>query len=85
MRDLVEWDRPNIMPRMIAWYTDFGCRCAYDYGHHIVDQQDTPDCMFELMKEITPLCNISDPKEWPNSCNFELIHRCTPIGELAFR
>ena len=46
-----------------------GCSCAYGYGGHVVQPQEYPTWMNDIMEIVMPYFGIHDPEEWPTSCN----------------
>mmetsp|Transcript_126996 Transcript_126996/g.365287 ORF Transcript_126996/g.365287 Transcript_126996/m.365287 type:complete len:166 (-) Transcript_126996:177-674(-) len=57
------------MSRGTKWLVKKGCRCQYRYGGVSVPPVHFPQWMQELLEECMPLCGLSDPESWPNSCN----------------
>mmetsp|Transcript_30355 Transcript_30355/g.86898 ORF Transcript_30355/g.86898 Transcript_30355/m.86898 type:complete len:409 (+) Transcript_30355:103-1329(+) len=71
-RDGTDWKRPRDMPRGTAWMVAKGCTCPYRYGGYEVEPQEFPSWMLDIMRAIMPFCGLSQPAEWPNSCNLNL-------------
>lgn len=44
----------------------------YRYGSIEVEPQEYPPWMIELLKKSMNFCGITNPDEWPNSCNLNL-------------
>jgi len=76
VKEGTDWKQPmgphGPVPRKTAWMTRRGCTCTYRYGGLEVPAQEFPNWMQELLKACMPLCGLSDPKDWPDSCNLNL-------------
>lgn len=70
------WMRPEghagPIPRHTAWLVSAGCNCIYRYGKSTVDPEEFPPWMMEVMQQTMPYYGLSQPSEWPNSCNINL-------------
>ena len=55
--------------RDTAWMVCKPCTCTYKYGQTAVQPVAFPPWMTEVMRCVMPLCGITNPREWPNSCN----------------
>jgi len=60
------------IPRKTAWMVASGCRCTYRYGGIEVQPQVFPQWMTDILALYMPLCGLSDPSQWPDSCNVNL-------------
>eukprot|EP00927_Polykrikos_kofoidii_P048942 TRINITY_DN43102_c0_g1_i1.p1 TRINITY_DN43102_c0_g1~~TRINITY_DN43102_c0_g1_i1.p1 ORF type:complete len:660 (+),score=86.82 TRINITY_DN43102_c0_g1_i1:125-1981(+) len=58
--------------RYTSWMATGGCNCPYRYGGLQVAAQEFPQWMRELVRGIMPMCGLTSPSEWPNSCNLNL-------------
>lgn len=73
-----KWDRPEDprsgepLPRSTAWMTAAGCSCTYKYGGVTVSPTEFPPWMMEVMRAFMPLCGLTEPELWPNSCNLNM-------------
>ncbi|CAK0831096.1 unnamed protein product, partial [Prorocentrum cordatum] len=72
-----DWKQPEapngeLIPRKTAWMVSRGCQCTYRYGRIEVEPQEFPPWMLSILREVMPLCGITDENEWPNSCNMNL-------------
>jgi len=72
-----EWKQPEgplgPIPRKTAWMVaPGGCNCTYRYGRIEVEPQVYPQWMLNVMQLIMPMCGLTDPSTWPNSCNMNL-------------
>jgi len=76
VRDGTEWQQPEgpngPVPRKTAWMVKRGCTCTYRYGGLEVPPQEFPPWMMELLRSAMPLCGITAPQDWPDSCNLNL-------------
>eukprot|EP00927_Polykrikos_kofoidii_P055078 TRINITY_DN49393_c0_g1_i1.p1 TRINITY_DN49393_c0_g1~~TRINITY_DN49393_c0_g1_i1.p1 ORF type:complete len:496 (+),score=66.91 TRINITY_DN49393_c0_g1_i1:50-1537(+) len=61
------WKRTG--PRWTAWMVAPPCSCVYGYGGLRVNATPFPEWMQDIMREVMPLCGLSNPSSWPNSCN----------------
>merc|ERR1712216_959682 len=72
------WARPEDprsgepLPRKTAWMTSNGCTCSYRYGGVEVSPVEFPPWMIEIMRAFMPLCGLTEPEQWPNSCNLNM-------------
>jgi len=68
-----EWQQPAArlgpIPRSTAWMVRGGCSCPYRYSGFEVMPEPFPKWMDKVMAAVMPLCGLSDPASWPNSCN----------------
>eukprot|EP00928_Gymnodinium_smaydae_P023753 TRINITY_DN19470_c4_g1_i1.p1 TRINITY_DN19470_c4_g1~~TRINITY_DN19470_c4_g1_i1.p1 ORF type:complete len:804 (-),score=195.57 TRINITY_DN19470_c4_g1_i1:295-2706(-) len=76
-RNSVLWKQPEgtwgPIPRKTSWMTRGPCSCRYGYGGLKVEPESLDQrWMQEAMKACMPLCGLSDPADWPNSCNLNL-------------
>jgi len=73
MDEVGGWDRPmgslGRISRGTKWMVRYGCRCPYRYGGMTVDPVIFPSWMHELMQVCMPMCGLTAPESWPNSCN----------------
>lgn len=60
------------LPLRTAWMTNKTCTCRYRYGGAEVPPEPYPDWMQEILAACMPLCGLTRPTEWPNSCNLNL-------------
>mmetsp|Transcript_135193 Transcript_135193/g.328593 ORF Transcript_135193/g.328593 Transcript_135193/m.328593 type:complete len:669 (+) Transcript_135193:3-2009(+) len=71
-----EWMQPEgrfgKMPRKTAWMVKSPCTCKYGYGGVLVKPASFPSWLHEAMEICMPLCGLSDPQTWPDSCNLNL-------------
>uniref|UniRef100_A0A7S4S7P7 Fe2OG dioxygenase domain-containing protein n=1 Tax=Alexandrium monilatum TaxID=311494 RepID=A0A7S4S7P7_9DINO len=71
-----EWLQPSgrlgLIPRKTLWLVREPCTCHYLYGGLQVEPRPFPRWVQEAMEICMPLCGLSDPKSWPNSCNLNL-------------
>lgn len=70
------WLQPTtdkgIMPRKTAWMVKRGCSCSYRYGPFEVPAAEYQPWMIGLLGEVMPFCGITNPEDWPDSCNMNL-------------
>jgi alkylated DNA repair dioxygenase AlkB len=75
-KEQTDWKQPDgpvgPIPRKTAWMVAKGCTCTYRYGRIEVDPQEYPPWMLSIMQLVMPLCGLTDPNTWPNSCNMNL-------------
>lgn len=71
-----QWLQPTgpfgTIPRKTAWVVANGCHCTYRYGGVEVQPQAFPPWMTEVLGAYMPYCGITDPAQWPDSCNVNL-------------
>jgi len=72
----VDWLQPKgkwgPLPLRTAWMTKAPCSCTYGYGGAEVLPKPFPSWMTKVMAACMPLCGLSAPDEWPDSCNLNL-------------
>jgi len=76
IRDGTDWKQPmgknGPIPRKTAWMVAPGCTCNYGYGGIQVEPNEFPPWMVQVMQVTMPVCGLTDPRMWPNSCNLNL-------------
>jgi len=76
IRSQTDWKQPDgplgPVPRKTAWMVAKGCTCTYRYGRIEVDPQEFPPWMIQVMHTVMPYFGLTDPGDWPNSCNLNL-------------
>eukprot|EP00933_Yihiella_yeosuensis_P076532 TRINITY_DN86358_c0_g1_i1.p1 TRINITY_DN86358_c0_g1~~TRINITY_DN86358_c0_g1_i1.p1 ORF type:complete len:231 (+),score=33.14 TRINITY_DN86358_c0_g1_i1:49-693(+) len=76
IKEGAEWTQPEgqhgLIPRKTCWMVDRRCKCTYRYGGIEVEPQEFPKWMHELMSYCMRPCGLSQPSQWPNSCNLNL-------------
>mmetsp|Transcript_89620 Transcript_89620/g.254031 ORF Transcript_89620/g.254031 Transcript_89620/m.254031 type:complete len:333 (+) Transcript_89620:1-999(+) len=70
------WTQPSgrwgPLPLRTAWMTQSPCTCRYGYGGAEVAPAHYPEWMKEVMEACMPLCGLTKPSQWPNSCNLNM-------------
>jgi len=60
------------MPRQTQWMVKSPCCCKYGYGGHLVEPKAFAPWVEEAMSTCMHFCGLTNPAEWPNSCNLNL-------------